>query len=201
MAIKTNKSKCRGTIVSLLMGCAIAFSVSVNARQLDDVTLPDTVTLENTDVPLQLNGMGYRTKFIIDVYVGALYTESIVKSRDDAQALTGPKRVVMHMVYDGVSHEKMADAWTEGFEENNSDEQFEKLSSRLKMLISYFPDLKKDDVITLDYIPASGTVITVNGKANAVIEGADFYTALLDVWLGEEPADDDLKDAMLGEED
>jgi len=32
----------------------------------------------------------------------------------------------------------------------------------------------------------------------AIIEGTDFYTALLDVWLGEEPADSDLKQAMLG---
>jgi len=201
MTVKTKKSMCYSTIVSLFMGCTFVFSATANARQLDDVTLPDTVMLENTDVVLQLNGMGYRTKFIIDVYVGALYTESAVKSRDAAQSLTGPKRVLMHMVYDGVSHEKMADAWTEGFEDNNSDEQFDKLSSRLKTLISYFPDLKEGDVITLDYIPASGTIITVNGKANPVIEGADFYTALLDVWLGEEPADDDLKDAMLGEED
>jgi hypothetical protein len=201
MIEKTKKSMYRSTVVSLLMGCAVAFSASVNARQLDDVTLPDSVTLDNTDVALQLNGMGYRTKFIFDIYVGALYTESKVESRDAAQALTGPKRVVMHMTYDEVSHEKMADAWTEGFEDNNSDEQFEKLSSRLKTFIGYFPDLKKGDVITLDYIPASGTVITINGKANAAIEGADFYTALLDVWLGEEPADDDLKDAMLGEED
>ena len=201
MIEKTKKSMCLSTIVSLLIGCTVAFSASVNARQLDDVTLPDSVTLDTTDVALQLNGMGYRTKFIFDIYVGALYTESKVNSRDAAQALTGPKRVVMHMTYDEVSHEKMASAWTEGFEENNSDEQFEKLSSRLKTFIGYFPDLKKDDVITLDYIPTSGTVITLNGKANAVIEGADFYTALLDVWLGEEPADDDLKDAMLGEED
>jgi len=201
MIVKTKNSMCRGVIVALFMGSAFAFSATVNARQLDDVTLPDTVMLENTDVTLQLNGMGYRTKFIIDVYVGALYTESGIKSRDEAQALTGPKRVTMHMVYDGVTHEKMADAWTEGFEDNTSDEQYEKLSSRLKTLISYFPDLKKNDVITLDYIPASGTIITVNDKANAAIEGADFYTALLDVWLGEEPADDDLKDAMLGEED
>jgi hypothetical protein len=40
--------------------------------------------------------------------------------------------------------------------------------------------------------------VTFNGEKKAVIEGADFYTALLDVWLGEEPADDGLKDALLG---
>jgi len=177
------------------------FFSSAHARQLDDVTLPDSVTLDGTDTALQLNGMGYRTKFVFDIYVGALYTESKVKSRDAAQALKGPKRVVMHMVYDEVEREKITDGWKDGFEENNSDEQLGKLQARLKTFNSYFPDLKKNDVMFYDFIPGKGTRVTINGEVKGVIEGADFYTALLDVWLGEEPADDDLKDAMLGEDD
>lgn len=179
----------------------VTFSVSVNARQLDDVTLPDTVTLEGTSVSLQLNGMGYRTKFIFDVYILGFYTEARVNSRDAVQALTGPKRIIMHMVREEVSREKMANALREGFEENSSDEQLAKLNARIQTFTDYFPDLKKDDVIILDYVPTSGTRITINDKVKGVIEGADFYAGLLDVWLGEEPADDDLKDAMLGLDD
>jgi hypothetical protein len=181
-----------------IMLSTVIFSVSVHARQLDDVSLPDSVTLEGASMPLQLNGMGYRTKFVFNIYVGALYTESKAQSRDAVQALTGPKRIVMHMVYDEVSHEKMAAAWNDGFEENNSDAQLEKLQARLKVLISYFPDLKEGDVVLLDYVPAVGTRVTISGEVKGVIEGADFYAALADVWLGEEPADDDLKDALLG---
>ena len=177
------------------------FSVAAEARQIDDVSLPDSVTIDGTDVKLQLNGMGYRTKFIFDIYIGGLYTESKVDSRDAAQALTGPKRVVMHMVYDEVEREKITNGWKVGFEENNSDEKLKKLQARLNTFNSYFPDLKKNDVLLFDYIPATGTRVTLNGEVKGVIEGADFYTALLDVWLGEEPADDDLKDAMLGEVD
>lgn len=184
----------------IILICSL-FSVSLNARQLDDVDLPDNVTLDGTSVPLQLNGMGYRTKFVFNIYVGGLYTETKADSRDAVQALKGPKRVLMHMTYDEVSHEKMADAWREGFEENASDEQFKKLESRLSTFISYFPDLKEGDVVLLDYIPATGTVVSFNGEAKAVIEGADFYSALLDVWLGEEPVDDDLKEAMLGKQE
>jgi Chalcone isomerase-like len=180
---------------------AFSFSTTISARQLDDVSLPDSVTIDGTSVPLQLNGMGYRTKFIFKIYVGALYTKSRVDSRDAVQALKGPKRIVMHIVYDEVSSEKMADAWKEGFEENNSDDQLKKLETRLQTFIAYFPDLKEGDVVLLDYVPASGTRVTINGKQLGVIEGADFYAALLDVWLGDEPADDDLKDAMLGNED
>jgi len=173
----------------------------LQAAQLDDVSLPDSVTLQGSDVPLQLNGMGYRTKFVFNIYVGALYTESKVDSRDATQALKGPKRIVMHMVYDEVSHDKMADAWEEGFEDNNSAERMEMLQARLKTFITYFPDLKKGDIVLLDYIPSTGTHVSIAGVEKGVIEGADFYAALLDVWLGEEPADEDLKEAMLGQED
>lgn len=185
----------RGAVSIALI--AVAFSSTAYARQLDDVTLADTVTLNGSDVTLQLNGMGYRTKFVFKIYVGALYTESKVKSRDEVQALKGPKRVLMHMVYDEVEREKITDGWKDGFEENSSDEQLEKLQSRLATFNSYFPDLKKGDVILFDFVPATGTRVTINDEVKGIIEGVDFYSALLDVWLGEEPADDDLKDAML----
>lgn len=198
MAIKPS-SLFRGVQLSgLIMVLSLSFSALLQAKTLDDVTLPDTVTLEGSDVSLQLNGMGYRTKFIFDIYVGALYTESKVNTRDAVQALKGPKRVLMHMVYDEVSHEKITNGWNDGFEGNNSDEQLEKLQARITVFNSYFPDLKKGDVMLFDYIPASGTRVTINGEVKGVVEGADFYTALLDIWLGEDPADDDLKEAMLG---
>jgi len=200
MAVKIMKMQVyRRYLISLMMALSVLFATSVNARQLDEVTLPDSVTLDGTDVVLQLNGMGYRTKFIFDIYVGGLYTESRVESRDAAQALKGPKRVVMHMVYDEVERKKITNGWNDGFEENNSDQQLKKLQARLKIFNSYFPDLKKNDILLFDYVPATGTRVTINGEVKGIIEGADFYSALLDVWLGEEPADDDLKDAMLGE--
>ena len=174
------------------------FSVVSEAGQLGDVSLPDKVTLEGSDVELQLNGMGYRTKFVFKIYIAALYTESSVNSRDAVQSLKGPKRIIMHMVYDEVEREKIIDGWNDGFEENNSNEQLEKLQARIDVFNSYFPDLKKGDVLLYDFIPAQGTRVTINGEVKGVIEGADFYAALLDIWLGDEPADDDLKDAMLG---
>jgi hypothetical protein len=174
------------------------YITAISARDIDGVSLPDKVTLKDTVTELQLNGMGYRTKFVFKIYIGALYTETKVNTRDAAQALTGPKRVVMHVVYDEVAREKMIKAWHEGFEENNSREQLEKLQARLNTFVNYFPDLKAGDEVLFDYIPASGTRVTINGEEKGVIDGADFYQALLDVWLGDEPADADLKEAMLG---
>ncbi len=196
----TGKSISNRCSVFFILMYFLFFSVTVEARQLGDVVLPDNVTLDGSDVQLQLNGMGYRTKFVFKVYVGALYTEVSVKTRDEVQALQGPKRIVMHMVYDEVGREKIIDGWNDGFEENNSDQQLEKLKARIETFNSYFPDLKKGYVLLYDFIPAKGTRVTINGEEKGVIEGDDFYAALLDIWLGEEPADDDLKQAMLGDE-
>ena len=176
----------------------VFFSVATEARQLGDVTLPDKVKIPGSDVELQLNGMGYRTKFVFKIYVAALYTESSVASRDSVQSLKGPKRIVMHMVYDEVERGKIIDGWNDGFEENNSDDKLANLQARIDTFNSYFSDLKKGDVLLYDYIPEKGARVTINGEEKGVIEGADFYSALLDIWLGDEPADDDLKDAMLG---
>ena len=53
-------------------------------------------------------------------------------------------------------------------------------------------------MIYLDYIPGTGTRVTVNGEQKGVIAGKDFNSAMLDIWLGENPASSKLKKAMLG---
>ena len=51
-----------------------------------------------------------------------------------------------------------------------------------------------------DWVPGTGTVLTLNGKpmTEAMPEPL-FYNALLRIWLGEKPADDDLKEDLLGQ--
>ncbi len=48
------------------------------------------------------------------------------------------------------------------------------------------------------YVPEKGVVVFKNGKIQPIIEGLEFKKALYGIWLGEEPADDDLKEDLLG---
>jgi hypothetical protein len=57
--------------------------------------------------------------------------------------------------------------------------------------------MQQGDVIDLDYLPEEGTRVLFNGGLQGHIEGADFYAALLKVWLGDTPADSNLKTALL----
>jgi hypothetical protein len=65
-----------------------------------------------------------------------------------------------------------------------------------------FSDQKKllaGDVFTIDWLPGTGTVITVKGVAQGEpFKEPEFYNALMRIWLGHTPADWKLKDALLG---
>lgn len=166
------------------------------------------VTVEGIEVPTQvtqgnhqkllLNGAGVRSKFVFSIYVGALYLVEKKTSLSDILANTGPNRVIMHFLYAEVSKEKLTSGWNEGFKENNTEQQMKKLRDRLNDFNKLFKTVVKGDVIILDYLPGKGTAVSINNHVQGTIPGHDFNQALLKVWLGEEPADSDLKDAMLG---
>lgn len=181
----------------LLLGAAVT---PVLAREVAGVTLPAQVTLEPGTPSLLLNGAGIRSKFFVKVYVGALYLPA--QQADAAKILqaAGPWRVSMYMLHDEVSKEKLIGAWNDGFANNNSAEELAKLRDRLQQFNELFLTMKRGDVTAIDYLPALGSRVIINGALRGVIPGEDFQRAVLKVWLGENPADGGLKRGMLGEE-
>ena len=183
-----------GFIASLFL-----FSSPMHAREFGGIQFPDTVALPESTASIALNGVGYRKKFFVKVYIGALYLPTKADSRDAAVKQDGPKRVLMHFVYDEVSAEKLVNGWNDGFENNLSEDAHAALRPRIEKFNAMFSTVKAGDEIKLDYIPGSGTRVTIKGDNKGIIEGRDFNDALLNIWLGEEPADGGLKDAMLGQ--
>lgn len=173
----------------------------VYAREFNRINVPEEALLEVGHEKVALNGVGMRTKFVFDVYVGALYLESPAKTREQVMSQNGANRVLMHFVYDEVSGEKLVSAWNQGFEDNLTDEQLSHLGSRIKTFNAMFGTVHAGDIVLLDYLPEKGTRVTIKDEVKGVIEGRDFNQALLNIWLGDEPADDDLKAAMLNNVD
>ena len=169
----------------------------LQAREFRGIDVPDQVLLDGASDDISINGVGMRTKFFFDIYIGALYLEEAAKSRDQVLYQKGSKRILMHFVYDEVGSKKLVAGWNEGFEENLNDEKLAELAERIKNFNAMFETVHAGDEILLDYIPSQGTRITIKGEVKGIIEGKDFNQALLNIWLGDEPADDDLKEAML----
>ena len=184
-------------LFSLMTACLFS-TAAVQAVEIRGVTVPDAISIETVDRELVLNGAGIRKKFFVSVYIGALY---LVEKSDSAEKIIDveqPKRVAMHFLYDKVEANKLRDAWREGFEDNVTEQEYQKLKERLETFNSYFDDAVKGDVINLDYLPGIGTRVSINSEVKGTVLGADFNRALLKVWLGKSPVTGGLKAAMLG---
>jgi hypothetical protein len=168
-----------------------------HAAEVAGLRIPDQVRLHHDATPLKLNGAGIRRKLFFKIYVGALYLPAPAHATAAVLAMPGPKRVSMHFLYKEVSQEKLANGWRDGFENNLAGNVFESLRDRLARFNNLFRTVRRGDVIALDFLPDGTTEVWINNELQGQVPGTDFQRALLLVWLGDDPADDDLKRAML----
>jgi len=182
-------------ILPLMLCTQIALAAEVAGVKVDE-----RVQLGSSE--LRLNGAGVRTRIIFKVYVGALYLPERKSEAAEVLAQRGAKRVSMTLLRD-LGAKQLTDALEEGVRANHSDVEIAALKERLDALVAVMNEIgsaKEKTVITLDFLPESGTRVTVDGAARGKpIPGEDFFVALLRIWLGEKPVDADLKKAMLGE--
>lgn len=187
--------------IILLLSLISFSSLPIQAKEIAGVNIPESISLSDQSTKLVLNGAGIRAKFIFDIYIGSLYLEKKAHTPTEVYNMHGEKRVSMHFLYSEVDKEKLVHGWNEGFENNLSEQEMKKFKSQINQFNNLFVTVKKGDVINLNFIPTTGTQVVINNKIKGLVKGDDFYVALLKIWLGEEPADSDLKEAMLGIED
>ena len=72
------------------------------------------------------------------------------------------------------------------------------LHQRIETLNSRMVDFKEGQYLSFTDDPAKGITVDVNGAGGAAIEGSDFANALLSIWIGREPPNEDLKAGLLG---
>ena len=175
----------------LLLLCA----VSVQAAEVAGVKIDERASVQNAE--LTLTGAGLRKRLFFQVYAIGLYVQD---PKADPIAQPGPKRVRIHMLRD-VSAEQFTEALVDGIKANHTEAEAKALEPRLKQLGAIMAQLKEARsgmAIALDWT-GKETVLAVDGKpAGAPIPGEDFYRALLRIWLGANPVQDDLKKALAG---
>lgn len=183
---------------ALSLALLFFMSFAAQAAEVAGVRLDDKTQVESRE--LVLNGAGLRKRFVFSVYVIGLYLAEKKADAAGAIGLAGPKRAEIHMLRN-VGAEQFTEALVEGLRANHSEADFRQLEPRVKELsevMAQIGEAKKGMTIALDWT-GSGTRLLVDGKpAGKPIAGEDFYRALLRIWLGEHPVQDDLKKALLG---
>lgn len=193
----------KSTIRSLLGGaaCSVLLQHSAAALELGGSRLDDTATVAGT--ALQLNGAGVGTRAWFKVYVVGLYLSERKRTTTDVLATPGPRRLTLLLLRDIAADDvgevitAVLGTSTDAQEKTRLAAQATQLNLALAALSS---GLKKTDRLTLDWVPGTGTVITLNQRSLTVpIQDIGFYNALLRIWLGDHPADPALKTRLLGE--
>ena len=166
-----------------LAAALLLTSVTAAAATVAGAKLEDSVTVNNQK--LVLNGAGLRKKFVVKVYVGALYLPSKQTSAASIIAADAPRRMVMHFLYD-VDKGKIAEAWEEGLGANTPNASPE-VKTAFKTLASWMEDMKEGQRVVLTYVPGIGTTVEVNGRNKGTLGGKAVSDAILNTWIGPKP--------------
>jgi len=175
---------------------ALAFAAAAQAVEVGGVNLPDKASVGGQE--LVLNGAGVRTRAIFKVYVGSLWLPA--KATTPVAVLEkGPRRIQMNLLRD-LSADQLVGALVDGLKDNNTPAELAAVqaqSDQLVTIMKSFGEVKEKDVVTLDFIDGA-TRIALNGTAKGSIAGEPFNRALTKIWIGDKPAQADLKKGMLG---
>ena len=188
-------------IFSIATLCAPPVWAAVATVDTDGVKFAEKTSLSTKGAKLILNGVGVRGVSIFRGYAMALYLSERQSDAAAVLALKGAKRIEIVPLID-VPAEEWAKALVRGIEKNHNETELAALKTRTETFRATLLALKttpKETNLQIDYLPQSGTLLSVNGKRQGEpIKGEDFFRAVLKIWIGERPAAKDLKDALLG---
>ena len=187
----------------LALAAALCAPLALHAQAVTIEGVKYERTVQVANVPVQLQGAGVRYKVFFKVYTAGLYLTVKAPTPEAVLAAPGPKRMHIVMLRD-IDANELGKLFTKGMEQNSPREEFSKSINgvlRMSDMFSAKKKLAKGEYFSVDWVPGSGTVVTVDGIVQGEpIKEPEFFNALMKIWLGNSPADWQLKDALLGKQ-
>ena len=163
------------------------------------LTTLNALELENSYKNLILNGQGTRDKFFLDLYVGGLYLKEKNSNFQNIIDSNEKMNIRLHIVSSLITSKKMENGTREGFTKSTNGNT-EQIKEKIETFLAVFlEEIKENDIYDFLYIPSTGLQIYKNNKLKETITGLEFKKALYGIWIGKNPAQNSLKEDMLGE--
>jgi hypothetical protein len=192
MTLRTRGHLAAALVLSLL------FTTPARAAEVAGIHFDDQIRLNNA--PLVLNGAGVRTKIVFKVYAMGLYLPQKADSLTAIQKQEGSKRIEL-VTLRTLTADQLSEALIEGLQKNTTKAEYERLGTRVEALERIMAGIGKTGEgthIQIDYANGETRVAVGSTPQGSAINGEDFFLALLRIWLGNAPAQDDLKEKLLG---
>jgi hypothetical protein len=184
-------------LAAVALACVLGLA---QAAEVAGVRFAETIDGPG-DAKLVLNGAGLRERVLVELYAMGLYLPERKYRAAEILRLPGPKRVALRMLRD-VSAAAFTEGLIDGLRKNHSDAEMVRFGPRIAQFTAIMAEVteaKEGMAIDLDWAQGEGTRLRVDGRAiGQPIVGEDFYRALLRIWLGLSPVQNDLKAALLG---
>lgn len=166
------------------------------AKDVDGIKVDESVRFADTVMSLQ--GAGVRSKFIFDIYVGALYLKN--KSDNPKQIIEGKSPMDIRMIITSslVTGAKMKEGFGDDFKAMQSLGYNVDKKLLDTFLSTFTTKVHKGDVFDFVYIPDNGVIIYKNSKKTGTVKSFDFKKSLYAIWFSDKPAQESLKKKMLG---
>lgn len=162
------------------------------------VHYPPAIKVEG--VNLVLNGSGITYRAVAKLYTVGLYLTQKSSKAPEVIDHDAPKQLRFVMLQ-GMRIDELGKTITKGIEGNSSRDQFFKLIPSIRKMGEEFSHIRRmspGDVFTIEYVPKRGTMFYLNGQPVGLpLDHPYFFPAVLRTWLGDKPATQDLKDALL----
>lgn len=180
----------------VLVSLAILISSSTY-KVIEGVNFEDEITVHGQT--LVLNGVGLREKYWLDLYVAGMYMKAKTDNASEIINKNEVKMLRINVVSNLISSEKFLAATDEGFK-NSAGTQLDSIASEIALFKSIFEneEIVENDDFKFTNIPGKGIKVEKNGVLKKTISGEFFSQCLFGIWFCDQPADEDLKNGMLG---
>ncbi|WP_019625464.1 chalcone isomerase family protein [Thioalkalivibrio sp. ALJT] len=164
--------------------------------EISGVTFADTITIDDTEIPLRAGRLYRYTVF--RVYVGALYIPEDVKP-DAVLTADVPKRLELEYLR-AISADDFRRSGNRLLEDQQDEETLDAMADRLETFNAAYRDMEAGDRYALEYRPGHGTRLLQNGTQLVEVPGADFAEIYFGIWLHpENPLSRRFRDTLIGE--
>lgn len=146
-----------------------------------------------------LNGVGVHQELSREVFIGALFSESLSNDPSTFLRSSQPMRMELKIAApEGVTARRFSRLWIEGLAVNSKADELMAQADNTVLFDNMFKGrLEKDDHVVIANIPGSGISVSLNNVKLGSIEDNTFFNMLLATWIGNVPLSSDYRDSLL----
>lgn len=146
-----------------------------------------------------LNGVGVHQELSREVFIGALFSESLSNDPSTLLRSSQPMRMELKIAApEGVTARRFSRLWIEGLAVNSKADELMAQADNTVFFDSMFKGrLEKDDHVVITNTPGSGISVSLNNVKLGTIEDNTFFNMLLATWIGNVPLSSDYRESLL----